>query len=133
MARGGHKTTASLARYSTIQIEGWKPGEITGRDGKRYRVEGYIDGYCPTGLCEAVCCHTSDIYEGSIGSGPCRYLTGDRLCELHARSPGLKPISCMVWPVRQLDVDSVNEKAERLGLKGRCQLRVVEVDDGDSR
>ena len=118
------------ARYSHVEfrIEDWTITRQTGRDGETYRVEGLVDGRCPTEICNAICCRTADIYEGKIGSGPCHLLNEETLgCKAHEKGAACKPIACLVWPVRQGDIDSTNEKAERLGFKERCQLRLVKA------
>lgn len=118
------------AKYSQVilQIEDWTILEQTGRDGEKYRVEGLVEGKCPTEICNAVCCRTADLLKGAIGSGPCQFLNEKTLgCKLHEKGRACKPIACLVWPVRQGDIDSTNEKAERLGFKERCQLKLVKV------
>jgi hypothetical protein len=122
----------SLARYSSarIQIEDWKTLEIVDRDGKKYIVQGYVKDEqgrlsCPVDVCKGACCRTADIYEGRVGTGPCRFLNEKHQCDMHG---AFKPISCAVWPVSPLDIESVNEKLERLGIKERCQLKLVEVE-----
>lgn len=120
--------TASRARYShvTLRIEDWTILAQTDRDGEKYRVEGYVDGRCPTEVCKAVCCRTADLLDGSIGSGPCQFLNDETLkCKLHEKGRACKPIACLLWPKRQMDIDSTNEKAERLGFKERCHLKFV--------
>ena len=130
MGRKGHRNTASLARYSSVEIrvEDWTAQTVTLRDGRKMRVEGYVNGKCPTDVCHAVCCRISDIYEGGVGEGPCRYLGEDELCILHKMDAAFKPVACMVWPKNEVDVAKTNELAERFGLEGRCQLKLVEVD-----
>ena len=113
------------AIQAMLNISEASVGVIENR-GKRYRVEGYVDGKCPTDDCNAVCCRISNL-QGRVGEGPCQFLE-DNLCGLHAMSPHCKPVSCLVWPTSQQSIDKANEIAERLGLQGRCQLRMVEID-----
>lgn len=95
--------------------------------GKRYRVEGYVDGRCPTDVCNAVCCRIASL-RGRVGEGPCQFLDGDNQCGLHAMSIHCKPVSCLVWPTSPMSIEKTNETAARLGFEGRCQLTMVEVD-----
>ena len=102
--------------------------DIIENRGKKLRVEGYVDGKCPTDICNSVCCRIGSL-QGRVGQGPCEFLQeGDGLCRLHAMSRHCKPVSCLVWPTSQQSIDGVNELAERLGLEGRCQLRMVEIE-----
>ena len=95
--------------------------------GKRYRVEGYVDGKCPTDICGAVCCKVCNL-QGRVGEGPCEFLDSDDLCRLHKMNVHCKPVSCLVWPTSQESIDGANKLAERLGFAGRCQLRMVEIE-----
>lgn len=118
-------TSAAYSRV-VLRIEDWSILEQTDRAGETWRVEGMVAGRCPTEICGAVCCRTADLLDGAVGSGPCRFLNEETLgCRLHEKGRACKPIACLVWPVRQGDIDSTNEKAARLGFKERCQLRFV--------
>ena len=114
------------AIQAMLNISEASVGVIENR-GKRYRVEGYVDGHCPTDVCNAVCCRVASL-QGRVGEGPCDFLDTDNLCQLHKMSSHCKPVSCLVWPTSQASIDGANELAERLGLEGRCQLRMVEID-----
>lgn len=121
----------SKAKYSfvTLRTGDMKQVSFLGRDGHEYRVEGYVDGKCPTDICGGVCCKTSSL-NGVVGKGPCEHFDKTEMnCSLHARfGIGVKPISCVIWPKSHIDIDTVNKQAERLGLKGRCQLKVVRIN-----
>lgn len=114
-----------------LNVSEAKPGLIRNR-GKTYKVEGYNeDGSCPTDICNAICCRISN-FQGRVGQGPCEHLECDTcLCKFHKISAHLKPVSCLVWPTNQDSIDVANQTAERLGLEGRCQLRMVEVEGGE--
>ena len=114
------------AIQTMLNISEAKVGLIENR-GKTYRVEGYVDGKCPTDICNAVCCRTASL-QGRVGEGPCEFLQEDNLCRLHVMSPHCKPVSCLVWPTSPISIEQTNKIAERLGLEGRCQLRMVEVE-----
>lgn len=110
-------------------------------DGSRWKVEGYVVDKdhnnrpylrCPTEICQAVCCRVANL-RGRVGEGACEFLGNDHKCNLHRMGLGCKPISCVLWPTKTQDVETANSLAERLGLPGRCQLRVVEIVDGDSQ
>ena len=94
--------------------------------GKSYRIEGYVDGHCPTEVCNAVCCRTASL-QGRVGEGPCSFLEDDNLCGLHKMSAHCKPVSCLLWPTSPESIEKANELAERLGFTERCQLTMVEV------
>lgn len=117
----------------TLSTEDWSLRALTARDGRRLRVEGYRDGRCPTEICGAVCCRVMDQW-GRAGTC-CEALDRESLsCRPHARGgPACKPLSCWLWPLGPADIDKVNELAQRFGHAGRCQLRIVEVNDGDGR
>lgn len=117
---------AEPAIQTILNVSEAKAGLMWNR-GKYYALEGE----CDTDRCGAVCCKTASL-QGRVGEGPCRFLQGDLRCELHAISRHVKPISCLVWPTSQASIDVMNEQAERLGLEGRCHLKMVEVADGDS-
>jgi len=118
----------STATYSFIKFrtEDWRQEELIGRDGKRYRVEGYVDGKCPVDKCGGLCCEKVPLL-GQMDQGPCEFWNeGTKLCHLHERGGiGVKPLSCVSWPRSQLDIDTVNERYA-VGEK-KCYLKVVEI------
>ena len=103
----------------TLQDCSWSEFEI---DGQRYRV----DGECDTSRCGAVCCKVMN-WRGRVGN-PCEYLQDDLRCAFHAADVHCKPISCLLWPTKPIDIEATNKIAERLGFSERCHLRVVEAD-----
>lgn len=106
-----------------VNTDDWSAVSFTDRDGKAYHVEGE----CDQDRCSAVCCRVAD-WRGVMGKGPCEYLTDDNKCAPHKeRGPACKPVACWFWPKRQIDIDTVNNAAEKYGIKGRCHLKVVEV------
>lgn len=103
-----------------VLTDSWGQSVFRDRDGSQWRVKGR----CDTSRCGAVCCKVAD-WRGLVGF-QCEYLRPDLKCRPHAeRGPATKPASCLFWPLRQLDVDSINAKAERLGFSERCHLEVV--------
>ena len=126
----------SRAAYSfvTLRSEDWRQTEFIGRDGRCYRVEGYVpDGKgglrCPTDVCGGLCCEAIPLI-GALSDAPCRFWNAEtKGCGLEEQGgKAAKPVSCLVWPRRQADIDMVNE---RFGQgERRCQLSVVEVSDG---
>lgn len=126
------KVTAGLARYSyvTLRTEDWTQTEFIGRDGRRYRVEGYVqdsngEWRCPTEKCGALCCQVIPLI-GPLSAAPCQFLNQDTLkCSLHERGGrASKPVSCLVWPRTQGDVDMIN--ARFADGERRCYLKVVD-------
>lgn len=89
--------------------------------GKRYRVEGE----CNTDICGAMCCKVMD-WTGKVG-GPCEYLDTDLKCKLHKQDIHCKPISCLLWPIKKVDIIATNALAERFNMPERCLLKVVEI------
>lgn len=83
-------------------------------------VEGYIDGRCPTEICNAVCCRATHYIPGL--PGPCSHLVNNQ-CELHGTPD--KPKGCTQYPRNQADIDMINKQAEEAGFTERCQLRIV--------
>ena len=57
------------AQISTLLDIGRCTFDYIENRGKRYRIEGYIDGFCPTDECNAVCCRV-DTLQGRVGEGP---------------------------------------------------------------
>ena len=102
----------------TLQDCSW--GEFE-RDGKTYKVEGE----CDTSRCKAVCCQIMN-WRGRVGER-CQYLQADLKCEFHAADVHCKPVSCLIWPTKPVDIEKTNEIAARLGFKERCHLKVVEI------
>ncbi len=86
---------------------------------KSYRIKGE----CDTSRCKAVCCQIMN-WKGKVGER-CEFLLDDYRCMFHAQDIHCKPVSCLMWPVKPLDIEKVNEIAERLGFKERCHLEVV--------
>jgi len=117
------------ARYSyvTLRTEDWSQTDFIGRDGNRYRVEGYIDGKCPVDKCGGLCCEAIPLI-GPLTDAPCEFWNPDsKLCGLHERGGrAAKPVSCVVWPRSQADIDLVNKRFAK-GEK-RCYLKVVKID-----
>lgn len=102
----------------TLQDCSW---DVYEHDGKNYRVEGE----CDTSKCKAVCCQIMN-WRGRMRER-CEFLQDDYKCAFHAADIHCKPISCLLWPTKQLDIDTVNAKAKELGFEERCLLKVVEV------
>lgn len=84
-----------------------------------------IEGECDVSRCGAVCCRIMN-WTGKVGN-TCEYLDKDLLCSFHRRDIHCKPISCLLWPTKPIDIDKTNEIAERLGYDFRCHLKVVKV------
>lgn len=90
-------------------------------DGVTHRVEGE----CDTSKCKAMCCQVMN-WRGRVGER-CEFLQDDLRCMFHAADVHCKPISCYLWPTKQVDIDSTNALAERFDMAERCLLKVVEV------
>jgi hypothetical protein len=109
-------TNAHLA----ICTDDWSQGPFYDRDGSAWMVKGE----CDQERCGAVCCKVAN-FTGKVGQ-PCVKLTEDLLCQPHRDyGQATKPVSCLFWPLRQADVEKVNELAERLGYDKRCHLEVI--------
>ncbi len=126
--------TESSAQYSyvVLRTENWDQMKFVDKDGQQYEVQGYVEDEngqvrCPTEKCQALCCQAMPLI-GPVGTS-CEHLNQDTLkCgqqEKGGRS--CKPISCVVWPRRQLDIDTLNDLYAQ-GEK-RCYLKVVKVED----
>lgn len=88
------------------------------------RVEGYIykDGqkFCPTDVCDAVCCKTGSAYPGK--PPPCEHLESV-LCGLHKKfGKEGKPAGCASFPQTPKDIEHINRLAEKAGYSQKCQL-----------
>lgn len=106
--------------FIVVNTEDWTQRTFTERDGSQWVVEGE----CDTERCGAVCCKVAD-WRGVVGE-QCAHLLPDMRCSPHAeRGMATKPISCALWPLRKVDVDKVNELAERFHFTDRCHLEVV--------
>lgn len=106
--------------FVIVNTNDWQQGTFVDRDGTCWRVVGE----CDTDRCGAVCCKVAD-WRGRVGSR-CELLRDDLRCSPHAeRGPACKPVSCLLWPLRPIDVTKTNELAERLGFEWRCHLEVV--------
>lgn len=135
--RGNSGRTGARYSFVTLRTEDWSQTGFVGRDGKSYRVEGYVEdgkgGWrCPTEKCGALCCQAIPLI-GPLSEAPCGFLNQQTLCcslqERGGRSA--KPVSCIVWPRTQADVDLVNARFAE-GDR-RCYLKVVPVDGEDGR
>ena len=110
-----------MTAYLTVLTDNWKQGHFEDRDGTVYEVKGE----CDTARCGAVCCKVAD-WTGKVGV-KCSKLTDDLFCEPHLEhGPATKPVSCLFWPLRPVDVETVNKLAERFDMPERCHLEVVE-------
>ena len=84
-----------------------------------------VTGWCDTSRCKAVCCRAQHFRPDR--QPPCEYLMDDYRCELHVVGGiNCKPMGCALYPRNQYDIDCINADAERLGLKERCHLVVIE-------
>lgn len=92
-------------------------------DGVKYRVEGE----CDTSICKAMCCQVMN-WTGKVGE-KCEFLGDDLKCMFHKQDIHCKPVSCLIWPTKPIDIEKTNEFAERYGMQERCLLKVVKNGD----
>ncbi len=104
----------------TVRLQDCDWGEFT-HDGVKHKV----DGECNTDVCGAMCCKVMN-WKGVVGER-CEFLDDDLKCMFHKRDVHCKPISCYLWPTKQVDITTTNDLAKRFNMKERCLLKVVEV------